>query len=66
MTGTPRTSKDRNADGSWNGKVITRRYYDKNGNADLDIDYTNHGNPKTHPKVPHRHDWNGTTRSDPY
>lgn len=22
-----------------------------------DIDYTNHGNPKEHPKVPHTHDW---------
>lgn len=31
--------------------------YDENGNADLDIDYTNHGNPKQHSKVPHRHDW---------
>lgn len=61
-TGTPRTSRDRTADGTWNGKVLQRRYYDKNGNAELDIDYTNHGNPKAHPKVPHRHDWNGTER----
>ncbi|KAA0944242.1 hypothetical protein FQ087_19170 [Sporosarcina sp. ANT_H38] len=65
-TGTPRTSRDRTADGSWNGKVLQRRYYDKNGNADLDIDYTNHGNPKAHPKVPHRHDWNGNTRGTGY
>ena len=66
MTGTPRTSQDKTADGTWNGKVLQRRYYDKNGNADLDIDYTDHGNPKDHPKVPHRHDWNGTTRGPAY
>lgn len=36
-------------------KLITERYYDKNGNPYLDIDYTDHGNPKTHPNVPHEH-----------
>lgn len=40
-----------------NGEVVTRRYYDENGKAVLDIDYTDHGNPGAHPKVPHRHDW---------
>lgn len=49
-----------------NGKVIQRRYYDKNGNADMDIDYTNHGNPKKHPKVPHRHDWKKGKRGSGY
>ncbi len=46
-----------------NGKVVTRRYYGENGKAKTDIDYTDHGNPKQHPKVPHRHDWtwNGNT-----
>ncbi|MDR6227558.1 hypothetical protein JOE21_003581 [Desmospora profundinema] len=39
------------------GKVKQRRYYDGKGRADMDIDYTDHGNPKQHPKVPHRHDW---------
>lgn len=39
------------------GELIQRRYYDEKGRADLDIDYTDHGNPKQHPKVPHRHDW---------
>lgn len=38
-------------------KLVQRRYYDKDGKADEDIDYTNHGNPKQHPKVPHRHKW---------
>lgn len=37
------------------GKVVSERYYDENGNAYLDIDYTDHGNPKTHPNVPHQH-----------
>lgn len=27
-------------------------------NAYLDIDYTDHGNPKTHPTVPHEHSIN--------
>lgn len=66
ITGNPLSSKDRTADGSWNGKVVQRRYYDKNGNADMDIDYTDHGNPKQHPKVPHRHDWNGNSRGPGY
>ncbi|WP_107838164.1 hypothetical protein [Metasolibacillus meyeri] len=65
-TGTPLTSRDRTADGSWNGKVLQRRYYDKNGNVDLDIDYTAHGNPKAHPKVPHRHDWKNGQRGPWY
>lgn len=37
------------------GQLDSERYYDENGNAYLDIDYTNHGNPKTHPKIPHQH-----------
>lgn len=40
-----------------NGKLDTRRYYGKNGKAQVDIHYSNHGNSKAHPKVPHRHDW---------
>lgn len=39
------------------GKLNTRRYYKKDGKAEVDIHYTNHGNAKKHPKVPHRHDW---------
>lgn len=37
------------------GKLNSERYYGKDGKAYLDIDYTNHGNPKTHPHVPHEH-----------
>ncbi len=40
-----------------NGNIISERYYDNNGDAYLDIDYTNHGNSKTHPIVPHQHKW---------
>ncbi|OYR95108.1 structural protein [Lactobacillus taiwanensis] len=40
-----------------NGKRIKRRYYDANGIAIKDIDFTDHGNPKEHPIVPHAHDW---------
>lgn len=40
-----------------NGLVVSERYYDDNGNAYLDIDYTNHNNPKAHPFVPHIHRW---------
>ena len=36
--------------------VINACYYDGDGNAYLDIDYSDHGNPKTHPTVPHEHD----------
>ena len=38
-----------------NGTVLTERYYGANGRAYLDIDYSNHGNPKMHPVVPHQH-----------
>lgn len=40
-----------------NGKVHQERYYDEYGLPYLDIDYTDHGNPKQHPVVPHEHDW---------
>ena len=40
-----------------NGKIHQERYYDENGNPYLDIDYSDHGNPKQHPKVPHEHTW---------
>ena len=38
-----------------NGLLTSERYYGNNGNAYLDIDYTDHGNPKSHPVVPHIH-----------
>lgn len=37
------------------GNLITERYFDNSGKSYLDIDYTNHGNPKMHPNVPHEH-----------
>lgn len=40
-----------------NGYVVKERYYNEKGEVYLDIDYTNHGNPKTHPHVPHIHIW---------
>lgn len=40
-----------------NGKTETERYYDSNGDPYLDIDYTDHGNSRTHPTVPHQHKW---------
>ena len=50
------------------GKLESERYYDQNGDAYLDIDYTNHGNSKTHPHVPHEHsihfDQNGNLYRD--
>jgi len=41
-----------------NNCIITERYYNENGDPYLDIDYTNHGNKKHHPVVPHIHRWN--------
>lgn len=47
-----------------NGYVITERYYNINGEAYLDIDYTCHGNPKKHPDVPHVHRWEKDTNGE--
>ena len=40
-----------------NGNLVTRRWFGPDGEAVRDIHYTNHGNPKTHPEVPHEHIW---------
>ncbi len=37
------------------GIKLSERYYDENGRAYLDIDYTDHGNRTSHPIVPHQH-----------
>lgn len=37
------------------GKLDQERYYGDDGKMYLDIDYSNHGNSKMHPKVPHQH-----------
>ena len=57
--GTPYSSKDlEDSEG-----VKQRRYYDKNGNADMDIDYRHGGTGHT---FPHRHDWNNGVRGPAY
>lgn len=56
--GPPRSSKDKK---DKNGKLKQRRYYDKNGNADMDIDYSHGGSDKWH-DFPHRHYWNNGHR----
>ncbi len=40
-----------------NGYVVSERFFNEDGDAYLDIDYTCHGNPANHPKVPHIHRW---------
>ena len=52
--GIPNSSKDKIDD---KGNILTRRWYDSKGRAVKDVDFTNHGNPKQHPKVPHEHKW---------
>lgn len=52
ISGVP-NSVTQNYDSS--GVLISERYYNEKGNAYLDIDYTDHGNPKMHPVVPHQH-----------
>lgn len=44
-------------------KLLTRRWFNKNGRATRDVDFTNHGNPKAHPKVPHEHFWDWSSGS---
>ena len=46
------------------GKLVKERYYDSNGYALKDIDYTDHGNPKVH-KVPHEHNWDWSDPKNP-
>lgn len=45
-----------------NGNIKTRRYFGPDGRAIRDVDFTDHGNPKMHPKVPHEHDWDWTKK----
>lgn len=52
----PRTCEPNSVAQNFNdGTLTTERYYNADGNPYLDIDYTNHGNPKMHPIVPHEH-----------
>ena len=38
------------------GKLESERYFGADGKPYLDIDYTDHGNAKRHPIVPHEHE----------
>jgi len=58
----PNSSIDR-VDG--NGNVVSRRYFDENGLAKKDVDFTDHGYPKDHPEVPHEHDWDWSNSDKP-
>lgn len=40
-----------------NDKFEQMRFYGRTGKPRRDIDFSNHGNPKMHPIVPHVHDW---------
>ena len=51
QTGTPNSVTKNYKD----GKLSTERYYGGDGKPYLDIDYSNHGNAKMHPHVPHEH-----------
>lgn len=62
-TGKPNSSIDRVDE---KGRIITRRWYDGNGRAKKDVDFTDHGNPKTHPEVPHEYPAGTKIRSDKY
>lgn len=62
LYGTPNTTVPRTND---DGKVIGDRTYGPDGRADVDTDYTNHGNPKRHPKVPHKHKWDWSDPEHP-
>lgn len=47
------------------GKITKERYYDDEGKAKIDVDYTDHGNPVLHPKVPHEHVWDWSDPKNP-
>lgn len=40
-----------------NYRTKQKRIYDKQGKPRVDLDYTNHGKPKYHPRT-HKHRWN--------
>lgn len=37
--------------------MVQRRYFGRTGKPRLDLDFTDHGNPKIHAIVPHKHGW---------
>ena len=44
------------------GKKVQERESDENGDPTVDTAYTDHGNPKEHPNVPHKHIWRNGKR----
>ena len=46
-------------------RVIGDRHYGPDGRATHDIHYTDHGNPKLHPHVPHIHEWSWANPTRP-
>ena len=48
-----------------NDQKISERVMDGKGLPKYDIDYTNHGNPKRHPNVPHVHYWDHSNKIKP-
>lgn len=58
LTGTPNSVLQKyNED----GELEKERYYDDEGKAYVDVDYKDQGNPKAHPKLPHKHEWDWST-----
>ncbi|MGN0682351.1 MAG: RHS repeat-associated core domain-containing protein [Oscillospiraceae bacterium] len=47
------------------GQKIGERTFDSEGKADYDTDFTDHSNPKRHPKVPHKHKWDWSDPANP-
>jgi hypothetical protein len=47
------------------GKLISERIFGPDGRVVKDIHYTDHGNPKQHPKVPHEHIWDWSNPKNP-
>jgi len=59
--GDPESSKDY----APAGELKQRRYYNRNGDADMDIDYLHSDLDGSH-TFPHRHNWDGINRGDWY
>lgn len=58
-TGKPNSKTVRYQD----GKKVQERYYDSDGHAKYDIDYSHGGNGKH--KFPHKHDWDWSDPQNP-
>lgn len=60
----PITSKPNDViDNYKNGQLEQRRIYDENSHVKFDIDFSDHGNSKLHPNVPHIHKWHVDSKS---